>query len=155
MRKIIISLILAMLAGCGTSTTQEALINYTNEDLIPLIEIEDEATSRFNSIGQHFTTDYDLAQRIEEEVIPLYEDLVTGLNNVNVQNEEIEEAHQIFLEGSMLQLEGMTKIVEAIQSNDQQMAEEAHRLLEQGEVLVTQFSNELSELYQAYNVEVQ
>ncbi|ADC49952.1 hypothetical protein BpOF4_09485 [Alkalihalophilus pseudofirmus OF4] len=155
MRKIIISLILAMLAGCGNSTTQEALITYTNEDLIPLIEIEDEATSRFNSIGQSFTNDYDLAQRIEEEVIPLYEELVKGLNNVNVQNEEIEEAHQIFLEGSMLQLEGMTKIVEAIQSNDQQMAEEAHRLLEQGEVLVTQFSNELSELYETYDVEIQ
>ncbi|KMJ56586.1 hypothetical protein AB685_21090 [Bacillus sp. LL01] len=142
-----------LLVACSNAN-QDEIINYVNEGLNSLGELEDEAISTFISVtGQNFTDDQTFVDAMTSEVIPKYEQFVEGLEELNPNLEELSEIHDVYVEGANLQLESFYKAVEGGEQGNEQLIDESNKLREEGSELINEFQVRMEELSEEYNVE--
>jgi hypothetical protein len=146
---------LLVLAGCG-GPVQDDILNYVNKELKTAQELEDKAVSAYEGVaGANYTDDPTMHDALVNEVIPTYTDLISELESVSIESDELKEIHEIYVSGANLQLSAFEKIKEAIEKQSSSMIEEANQLLEEGRLQIEDYNKKLDELAKENNVEIE
>jgi hypothetical protein len=144
-----------ILAGCG-GPVQDDILNYINEELKTAQELEDRAVFAYEGVaGVNYTDDQTMYDALVNEVIPNYTDLVSELQTVSIETDELKEVHEIYLSGAKLQFSAFEKIIEAIEKQDASLIEEANQLLNEGRQQILDYNDKLDELAKEHDVEIE
>ncbi|RWZ58556.1 hypothetical protein EQV77_06205 [Halobacillus fulvus] len=157
MKKVISLLMFTLiLSGCTlfASDLQKSFMDYVNEDLKPVGELEDEAITKLNSVwGENYTNDATLGTALEEEIIPTYQEVVDELKAIELEPEELKEIHQQFISGAESQLAGFETALEAIKVQDATMIEEANQLVMEGQAEIEEYKQNMQNLADEHDLE--
>lgn len=146
---------LLVLAGCG-GPVQDDILNYVNEELKTAQSLEDKAVSAYEGVaGVNYTDDQTMYDALVNEVIPTYTDLLSELETVRIETDELKEIHEMYLSGAKLQFSAFEKIIEAIEKQDSSIIDEANQLLEEGRLQIEDYNDKLDELAKEHNVEIE
>jgi hypothetical protein len=147
--------LLLVLAGCG-GPVQDDILNYLNEEMKTAQTLEDKAISSYEGVaGVNYTDDQTMYDALVNEVIPNYSDLISELETVSIESDELKEVHEIYLSGAKLQFSAFEKIMEALEKQDASLVEEANQLLEEGRLQIEDYNDKLDELSKEHNVEIE
>ncbi|WP_318508989.1 hypothetical protein [Bacillus sp. T3] len=158
MRKRIIVLFafcFVILSGCFNDPIQDELLQYLNSDLTTAHKLEKKAVSAYEGVtGANFTNDQVLYETLKNEVIPNYEKFLDELNSVKIENTELKEIHDIYLEGAKLQYEAFTIIIKALETQDPVLITKANEKLKKGRKLIEDYVNKLEQLAKDHKVTI-
>jgi hypothetical protein len=144
-----------VLAGCG-GPVQDDILKYINEEMNTAQELEDTAVSAYEGVaGANYKDDQTMYDALVNVVLPNYTDLITELENIPIETDELKEIHNIYLSGAKLQLSAFEKITEALEKQDSSMVDEANQLLEEGRLQIEDYNDKLDELAKEHNVEIE
>ncbi|MFP7300037.1 hypothetical protein [Neobacillus niacini] len=144
-----------VLAGCG-GPVQDDILNYINEEMKTAQELEDKAVAAYEGVaGANYKDDQTMYDALVNVVLPNYTDLITELENVSIETDELKEIHDIYLSGANLQLSAFEKIIEALEKQDSSLVDEANQLLEEGRLQIEDYNDKLDELAKENNVEIE
>jgi hypothetical protein len=147
--------LLLVLAGCG-GPVQDDILNYLNEEMKTAQTLEDKAISSYEGVaGVNYTDDQTMYDALVNEVIPNYTDLISELETVSIESDELKEVHEIYLSGAKLQFSAFEKIIEALEKQDSSLIDEANQLLEEGRLQIEDYNDKLDELAKEHNVEIE
>jgi hypothetical protein len=144
-----------VLAGCG-GRVQDDIVNYLNEEMKTAQTLEEKAVSAYEGVsGVNYSNDQTMYDALVNEVIPNYTDLLSELETVRIETEELKEVHEIYLSGAKLQYSAFEKIIEALEKQDASLVEEANQLLNEGRLQIEDYNDKLDELAKEHNVEIE
>ncbi len=129
------------------------IVNYVNQGIIALSELEQKALERYASVtGENATTDRRLYEALRDFVIPTYKRFVQGLNDISPENAEVRQVHNIFISGAESTLEGFQAIMIGSKTGDNTVIKQGNKKLEEGRIKTEQWKNALQELYKKHGV---
>ena len=151
--KYIILIIFLLFGGCANEQRAQSVVNYTNQGLLNIAELERKALESYASVtGENYTDDETLYKELKENVIPLYSRFLDGLRNINPEEEEIRRVHGIYLYGAELLLDGFKTLMFGIETNNKNIISQANEKIIKGREEVERWKLALFELYKKYGV---
>ena len=155
-RMFLVSLILSFclfVVACATDRTPVDLVNYVNQDLLGIADLEREALADYASVtGENYTTAQRVHDELKDDVIPLYGRFLDELRNINVGNEEIRKVHGVYVSGAELLYDGFKTKMLGIEMDNEDIIVQGNEKIEKGRDEVNRWRAELFELYKKYGV---
>nr|WP_263323673.1 hypothetical protein [Neobacillus sp. Marseille-Q6967] len=149
-------LVSLVLAGCLADPVQDDLVNYINEETKTSQDLELKAVTAYESVsGANYQDDQTMYDALINDIIPTYEEFINELEAVNIETDELQEVHDVYLKGANLQHQGFLKIVEAIDAQDAGMIDEANALLNEGKENINNYLDQIEQLAEDHNVEIE
>ncbi|MGJ7922376.1 hypothetical protein [Neobacillus sp. LXY-4] len=146
---------LFLLTGCFNDPVQNDLLNYVNKEMTPAYELENKAVLAYESVtGANFLNDQALYDALQMEVIPNYQKFLKEIKSVKIETDELKEIHKLYISGAETQYKAFTTILEALETQDPKLIEEANDLLNQGKKQINDYLNKLDKLADEHNVEL-
>lgn len=141
-----------VLSACG-DPVQDDLLHYINNEVKSLEELETEAISEYESvIGENFVDDETTYIHIQDVVIPKYRKLIEELEEIRPDTKEVREIHELYIDASNTQFNGIVTVLAAIEAQDYDKINEANQMLNEGRALMRQALNEIEDLAKEHNV---
>lgn len=147
-------LLTLILSGCFSDPVQEDLLVYLNEELAAISHLEKEALTAYESVttGVNDTSDQELYDTLNLEVIPAYQEFATKLEAIKVETEELREIHEGYIEAVNLQYDAFVKIAIALEELDPGKIEEANSMLDEARPLLRDFKYNIEQLAKEHDV---
>ena len=141
------------MGGCATNRVSRDLIDYVNQGILGIVELEKRALQSYASvIGKNFTTAERVSETLKNDVIPQYERFVELLREINPETEEVMKLHRIYVRGAEDILSGFKAKRVGIETNQEPLIRTANRQIEKGRVETEQWRKELMEMYRRYGI---
>ncbi|MBB6450504.1 vacuolar-type H+-ATPase subunit I/STV1 [Geomicrobium halophilum] len=154
---------LLVLAGCGSE--DEDFLNYLNGPYDEFLDMEEELDSLYDEYDAALA-DNDEEEAfviVKEDLIPQLELMVEHVESVSVEDEEVQDLHDILVEETRLNLESMLTEEEAFEAvseeNDgeqsEQLLEERDELLNEVDAKRDEFINQMEVLMEEHDITYQ
>lgn len=145
-------LLIVMLAGCS-NPVQDDLIQYSNESMPTLFLEEDSIISTYDSVvGPNFTDDSTTYYTLIDDVIPRYTDYIRDVEAVNIETKELQEVHEIYIDGLKEQHTAFLTLAEAIELGDFAKVDQANAMLAESQRLIDEYQKEIDRLASEHDV---
>lgn len=156
---IIMVLILAIgLGGCANNEKQESLLQYINNDVIEMGEIETKLIESYGSVtGENYINDNEMYEEFTEDTINLARELNDKAVELafNIEDDEILEVHRLYMDYSNKFLNVIVIMISALENQDSTQIAEANEKLNEANNLALDYKKELNSLAKKYNVEIE
>jgi hypothetical protein len=155
---IIFIFIISLISGCSsdknynggkliTGPAAADIVNYVNQGLISIRELEVKAIESYESVaGENFTTNKRLFETLRDFVVPTYKRFVTGLKNIPIKNQEVRQVHSTYIKAAESNLEGFQTIMIGTEKGDVSITKQGNKKLEEGRDEIEKWNAELNEL---------
>ena len=111
------------------------------------INSENMAVKAYESVtGKNYKNEKAFQNVLRETVIPKYAEYVTGVKSIAPANEEVKEAHKLFVEGTTLQYQAFQEMLEASETNNRSMFSEANNKMTAGRQLLEKSTKQFDDL---------
>jgi hypothetical protein len=149
-----ILVIVFMMVGCSsTDLVQEDLLNYWNEQMVPLDSEETAIMDAFNNaIGDNYTSDEDLLV-VLEKITPQYKKLNERIEAIRPETPEIKALHELYIVASNQQYNAFLQMNAAIKQADENLVVEANQKIDEASASLREYENKLIELQKEHDVE--
>ena len=157
-----VSLMLALvvafsLIGCGDSEKQEALLDYINNDLVEMGNIEGDLLASYESVtGDNYTSDLATYTEFTTNTAKLaleLNDMAVEISG-DITDEEILETHRIYMNYSNKFMNVINIMISAVENQDMALMTEANEKLNEANNLALDFKRELFKLAEEYDIEI-
>lgn len=146
------AVMLATLVGCSNEK-QDALLDYINKDLVEIAEIEEKMIESYASVsGTNYTDDLTFYNELNENTIPLCQELNELVLDISPSDEEISDVHKIYRKYVSKYLNALATINSALENQDVDKVVAGNDLLDEANDLATEFQQELRALAKERNV---
>ena len=140
-------------AGCATTRESKDLVNYVNQGVLNIAELERRSLEQYASVtGGNYTTDQRVYEVLRDEVVPLYKRFVDGLRNIQPETEDVKKLHRTYLMGAQQLYEGFKEKMYGIEIGNERIIRSGNEKIEQGRVENEKWRNELEALAKKYKV---
>ena len=145
--------VLLFVGSCATNPVSPDLIDYVNQGILGIVELERRSLASYASvIGKNFTTAERVSETLKNDVIPQYERFVELLREITPETEEVMKLHRIYVRGAEDILSGFKAKRVGIETNQEPLIRTANRQIEKGRVETEQWRKELMEMYRRYGI---
>ena len=144
---------LLLIWGCATNQGAMHLVDYTNQGLLNIAELERTALEHYASVvGENYTTDQRVYDELKENVIPLYKRFLDGLRDIHPVDEEIRMVHGMYINGAELIYDGFKTKMLGLEMDNEQIIIQGNEKIVKGREEVEKWRVQLIELYKKYGV---
>jgi hypothetical protein len=148
-----IFLICLWIAGCATGRGAKGLVNYANQGILNIAELERRSLERYASVvGDNYTTDQRVYEELRDFVIPVYKRFLDGLRDIMPENGEIKKLHAIYIRAAELMYDGFKTKMLGIENGSEDIVIQGNEKIEKGRDESTRWRLELIELYKKHGV---
>jgi len=147
-----------LFVGCAsnkglTSKTTVNLVNYVNQGVLMIAELEQKSLERYASVtGENYTTEQRVYDELSTFVIPNYKRFVDGLKAITIEDKEIRELHAIYVNAAELMYSGFNTKMIGIEKNNEELVTEGNKDIEKAAEEGNRWRLALVELYKKYGV---
>lgn len=112
--KIIAILILCIVMFCGCTAdikndqdtvNVNEILAYVNISIKDFQDIETEIIKKYNDMEYNIEKEEEIINELKNEILPEYKKHLENLSNVTIENDEIKEIHNIYIQSAKYQLE--------------------------------------------------
>jgi hypothetical protein len=130
-------------------------VNYVNQGLIAIAELEQKSLESYASVtGENATTDQKLLDTLKGYIIPTYKRFLTGLRDIRPETLEVQQVHSFYLKAAESTLEGFQAIMIGLENKDQKIIAQGNKRLEEGRIGIEKWRTELIELSKTQGAEI-
>lgn len=141
------------LAGCATDKVGLELVEYVNQGVLNISQLEIKALERYAAVtGANYTTDRALSDALRNDVIPLYGRFVELLKQIRPQSDEVLQLHAVYMDGAEKMFSGFKTKLLALEKKDESLMGGANFQIESGRMKTEKWREQLSSLYLAHGV---
>ena len=151
-----IALVLAVLiVGCEKQRGGEHVINYLNNDILRIFQLEEAALKHYASVvGKNYTSDQALSECLKERVIPTYSRFVDMLEDIHPSDDDLRQLHHIYLQSVRSYQTGFGILLSAIEQKDPSLTERANGYITKGRQTGEEWRKTFFELCEKNGVKV-
>ncbi|MBC8431846.1 MAG: hypothetical protein H8D96_07985 [Desulfobacterales bacterium] len=151
-RFICLGLILLM-AGCTSFRKASRLVEYMNQDILAVSELELNAFKHYAAItGKNFTTNAVAVEVLKNDVIPAYGRFVYLLRKIEPQTDEVRRLHAILIRGSEIIDNGFKVKLTGHERQDENLIRIADEEIRKGVKETFKWRTGITTLYKKYNI---
>jgi len=155
MKKLLAVLLMAVMsvslfAGCGTDPIYTDFENYLMVEMVEVNENYGKITAEAGNWG-NLETDAELEASIKDVLLPLVDDSLAKLENINPETEEVKAIKDKFVAVMDAYKEGFTGILEGIQNVDEATMLAGNDKLNEGLALLDEYNAALESLAAEYD----
>jgi hypothetical protein len=144
----------AAMVGCGSDPVADDLINYINNEVPVLGEMESEASAAYEAVaGENYTDDATMAAALSDVVIPTSDELVEAANALTPATEEVAALHEIFISAVTERNAAFKMLLTALEEGDATKVDEFNAMMENADAIVDEFGAALDILAEEHGVE--
>jgi PBP1b-binding outer membrane lipoprotein LpoB len=153
---LLVTFIFLTIAGCGgQDPVQKDLLNYVNNEMPKVDDLESNALSGYNSVtGNNYTDDSEMYRVLTDSVIPTYRTFTQKLEEIKPQTPEVQAIHEIYIEAVNNQYNGMVQLSAACENQDTNLVAQANEKLDKGRKGIRDFQSKLDELSKKHGVQM-
>lgn len=136
-----------------TSKVTVSLVNYVNQGILMIAELEKKSLERYASVtGENYTNDQQLFNELTNFIIPTYKRFADGLRAITPEYEEIQRVHGIYINAADLMYNGFRNKMTGIEKNNETIIINANKDIEKARDECKRWRLELIKLYKKYGV---
>lgn len=140
------------------SHTSKELMDYINNDVPKLLQIEMKMLNSYNSVaGANYTDDYSMYNALKNTTLPTANRLVSEANSIygKLSAKEIKEVHLLYMDLCNTYCEAFEFVVEGIEQQNTTIIYKANRTIEQATKLLIDYQDALRRLADKYGLELE
>jgi hypothetical protein len=128
--------VIFLLGGCAinrgiTSRVTVDLVNYINQGVLMIAELEQKSLERYASVtGENYTDDQKIYNELKDFIIPTYQRFADGLKAISPEDSEIQRIHNIYINAADLMSEGFKNKLIGIELNNEAIIIQANENIE-------------------------
>ena len=146
-------MILSVVYGCAPKPVAKELVNYINQDVLSIAELEEIALTSYASVsGENYQSDQLFYQTLKINVLPVYKRFVSLLHEIDPQSEPVRNLHAIYSRAAETRLRGFETVMIGLYNRDIEMIHAANKMLAKGEEETERWRNELKKMYESYDI---
>jgi hypothetical protein len=139
--------------GIATGSAAKDLVNYVNQGILNIAELERKSLERYASVvGENYTTDQRLYEELRDFVIPVYKRFLDGLREIMPENDEIKALHAIYIQAAELMYDGFKTKMLGVENGSEDIIIQGNEKIEKGRDEAARWRMELIELYKEHGV---
>ena len=141
------------LAGCAPDRVGLELMEYVNQDILGISQLEIKALERYAAVtGTNYTTHQAVHAALKNDVIPLYGRFVDLLKQIRPQSDEIRQLHAVYKDGAEMMYNGFKSMLQALEKKDEALMQSANAQIESGRTETEKWRGRLLSLYGTHGV---
>ncbi len=144
-------LLLIILLFAGGDSVQDDLIDYINNDLPEITELDSDVRELYES-ARNSSNDQTMYLIIKNSVIPKSKQLIDEAEDIEIETKEVRELHEIYLESINKQGQAFTLMLAALEAQDYTLITSANEKLDESRKLMRDYEEELEELMEEHDV---
>lgn len=136
-----------------TGPAANDLVNYVNQGILGIAELETSALERLASVtDENYTSNERVYEELKNFIIPTYKRFLDGLRNIEPEYEDVKRVHGIYIQAAESIYDGfMTKMI-GIENNDENIIIQGNQKVEKGVMGIKKFRSALDALYREQGV---
>lgn len=147
-------LITITLYGCGNDVVQEDLLNYINEELPKIVDLESTVIEGYDNVsGNNYTNDEVMYLSIRDEILPASLRLIEAAEDITPETKEVKDIHEIYISAINTQNSAFTTILSALETQDYEKISIANEKLDDSRKKMRDYTSSITELAKEHNVE--
>ena len=144
-----------LLSGCFSDPVQDDLLNYVNKEMKQAGKLEAAAVSAYEGVsGANYKDDQTMYDALTKEVIPNYNEFIKELDSVKIETDELQEIHEIYIEGADIQYKAFVIIKQALEEQDPALVQEANDMLADAREHIRNYKSKLNKLAKDHDVKI-
>lgn len=155
---VMVLILMVGLVGCGSNEKQEMLLQYINNDIVAMGEIETKLLASYGSVtGENYTDDNVMYREFSDNTVNLARQLNDKAVEVasKITDEDILEVHRVYMDYSNKYLSVITIMLSALENQDSAQVTEANEKLNEANNLALDYRTKLNNLAKENNVEIE
>ena len=153
LRVTLIIYILFMLAGCTKYQTTYKIIDYVNQDIKGIIDLEIRAKKHYYAVvGKNYTSNQAVLEAIKNDVMPIYKRFMLLLRKIKPKHTEIQQVHFIYLRAAESTYDGFRLKMIGLKKDDVRLMQLGNDKIKSGWEETENWRAELFKLYKKYGV---
>lgn len=153
---LLICITLTLLFGCTNSKKQNEILDYVNNDLVMLGEIETKMLNSYNAVsGNNYESDLKLYEELSNNTINYARELNVKASEIAqkyMSNAEILDVHTVYLNYTTNYLNAMSYILTAIETQNREMTIKANNEINSANSTSLLFRGKLNDLCDKYKI---
>ena len=145
-------IVLIIAVACMNDPVQDDLLDYINNDLQSLTDLESEATDLYDAAREDTDSDYEMYLMIRDEVLPVARDWMEATEDIEVETEEVREVHEVYIMMVNENYNAMTLMLSALENQDYTLVSQANEKLNNARKLGRDFQSTLKKLMKEHDV---
>jgi len=142
------------LLGCATDNVAWDLVNYVNQDILGIAELERRPLERYAvARAETHPTQQGLYNVLKEEVLPEYKRFLKLLKQIEPKTEEVRKLHHIYICGTECIYRGFKTKMAGLEKKDELIIRAANEEIERGRIKNEKWRRELLTLFAAHRIE--
>ena len=143
----------AFLMGCAADRAAMDLVEYVNQDILDIAQLEQKALESYASVtGKKYTTEKKVYEALKNDVIPHYGQFVDLLNDIDPKTRDVKELHGMYVKGAEYLYNGFKAKMAGIEKMDPYLIREANQQIDKGRVETEKWRMTLMDLCKKYRV---
>lgn len=144
-----------LVSGCFSDPVQDDLLNYVNKEMKQAGKLEAAAVSAYEGVsGANYKDDQTMYDALTKEVIPNYNEFIKELDSVKIETDELQEIHEIYIEGADIQYKAFVTIKQALEEQDPALVQEANDMLADAREHIRDYKSKLNKLAKDHDVKI-
>ena len=140
-----------LLLGCATDKVAWDLVDYVNQDLLGIAQLERRPLERYALARRD--TEQRLSKVLKEDVLPEYKRFLALLRQIKPETEEVRRLHQIYIRGTEYIYRGFKTKMLALEKEDENLVRAANDEIEKGRNINEKWRRELLALFESHGIE--
>ena len=142
-----------LMAGCATNRVAMDLVEYVNQGILNISELEIKALKIYASVtGKNYTTDEKVYESLNKDIIPIYGRFLDLLRNIDPKEDDVRQLHSIYIHGTETIYSGFKIKMLGLEKNNEHLILTGNNKIEKGRIETEKWLEELMTLYKKYGV---
>lgn len=146
------AIVLAIVLFNGGDPVQDDLLDYVNNDMTEIVKLDEEVSELYET-ARSSGSDYTIYGILLDQVIPKSRELIEKAEAVEVETDELEKLHELYLDALNKQDQAFTLLLSAIEEQDFATVTQANEKLDDARKLMREYISKLEKLAEEHNVE--
>jgi hypothetical protein len=143
----------ALVIGCVLFGGGPDVMNYVNQDILGIAELERVALNRYASVtGKNYTSDQAVYIALKNNIIPPYKRFLELLREIKPQRQELEQLHVLYIRGAELTYRGFKAKMLGIETKDRLLIRLGNAKIDKGRKEIGKWRQGLIDLYKKYGL---
>ena len=142
------------LLGCATDKVAWDLVNYVNQDILGIAELERRPLERYALAREdNHATEQKVYNVLKEDVLPEYKRFFNLLKQIEPETEEVRKLHHIYIRGTECIYRGFRTKMAGLEKKDELIIRAANEEIERGRIKNEKWRRELLALFKEHGIE--
>lgn len=148
----VVAVVFVLILICSSDPVQDDLIDYWNNDMQEMAELEEEALALYEE-ARTSPNDYTFYTMLDEQVLPKAKEWAEAAEVITPETEEVKELHEHYITYTNEMYSAFTMMMAALEEQDYALVTQANEKIDAAKKAGREYTSALKSLMEEHDVE--